>query len=115
MSEAATPTRRELEAKIVARAWADESYRAHLKQDPRAALAEETGITVPEAITIEVLEETPEKAYLVIPVKRAALADEALDVASGGTDEALDVAWLQDEGAAERALVVAAWPWIMKG
>jgi hypothetical protein len=84
MSEAATPTRREVEAKIVARAWTDESYRTRLKEDPRAAVAEETGIAVPETVTIEVLEETPEKAYLVIPVRRVALADGELDVAGGG-------------------------------
>ena len=50
MSEAAVPDRRDLEAKIVARAWADESFRERLKADPRAAVADETGITVPESV-----------------------------------------------------------------
>jgi hypothetical protein len=31
-----------------------------------------------------VLEETPEKAYLVIPLNRVAISDEQLDVAEGG-------------------------------
>jgi Nitrile hydratase, alpha chain len=78
------PTRRDLESKVVARAWADESFRERLKADPRAAVAEETGITVPESINVEVLEETPEKAYLVIPANRVAVADEQLDAAGGG-------------------------------
>jgi Nitrile hydratase, alpha chain len=84
VSEREPPTRRDLEAKVVARAWADEAFRARLKADPRMAVAEETGITVPEEITIEVVEETPEKAYLVIPVNRIALSDEQLDAVSGG-------------------------------
>jgi hypothetical protein len=83
MSAEAVPTRRDLEARIVARAWADESFRSRLKADPRAAVAEETGIAVPESISIEVLEETSEKAYLVIPSDRAAVSDESLDVAGG--------------------------------
>ena len=83
MSETAAPNRRDLEAKIVARAWADEGFRARLKADPRAAVAEETGVTVPESIALEVLEETPEKAYLVIPSNRMAISDEDLDVAGG--------------------------------
>jgi len=83
MSEAAAPTRRDYEAKIVARAWADESFRERLKTDPHAAIAEASGITVPESIEIEVMEETPDRAYLVIPSNRAAIADEHLDVAGG--------------------------------
>jgi hypothetical protein len=84
MSEPAAPNRRDLEAKIVARAWADESFRDRLKADPRAAITEETGFNVPESIALEVLEETPDKAFLVIPSNRAAIADEDLDVAGGG-------------------------------
>ena len=83
MTEAAASSRRDLEAKIVARAWADEAFRERLKTDPRGAVAEETGITVPESIALEVLEETPDKAYLVIPSNRMAISDEDLDVAGG--------------------------------
>ena len=85
MSEAATPSRRDLEAIIVARAWADEAFRERLKADPRAAVAEETGITVPESVAIEVLEETSDKAYLVIPANRAAIPDEELELAGGNS------------------------------
>jgi hypothetical protein len=83
MSDAAGSTRRDLEDKVVARAWADEQFRERLKADPHGAVAEETGITVPEAIEIEVLEETPEKGYLVIPVNRVAISEEQLEAASG--------------------------------
>jgi hypothetical protein len=83
MDEAAAPTRRELEAQVVARAWADEGFRERLRADPRRAVAEVTGVAVPESVEIEVLEETPEKGYLVIPVNRVAISDEQLDVAAG--------------------------------
>jgi Nitrile hydratase, alpha chain len=85
MSEAAPTTRHELEAKLVARAWADEGFRERLRGDPRAAVAEETGVSIPESVEIEVLEETPEKAYLVIPLNRVAISDEQLDVTGGYT------------------------------
>jgi hypothetical protein len=84
MSDATIPTRRELEERLVARAQADDGFRERLKADPRAVVSDEAGITVPESVTIEVLEETPEKGYLVIPVNRAELSDEELDAASGG-------------------------------
>jgi hypothetical protein len=47
-----------------------------------------TGVSVPASIEIEVLEETPEKAYLVIPLNRVAIANEHLDVAGGEPYEA---------------------------
>jgi hypothetical protein len=46
-------------------------------------VADETGITIPESIAVEVLEETPDKAYLVIPANRAAIPEEELDLAGG--------------------------------
>ena len=84
MGEAAAPTRRELEAQIVARARADEEFRERLRSDPHGAVAEVTGVAVPESIEIEVVEETPEKGYLVIPLNRVEISDEQLDVAGGG-------------------------------
>jgi hypothetical protein len=84
MSEASARTRDELEAQIVARAWADEDFRARLRSNPRAAVAEETGVVIPESIEVEVVEETPEKGYLVIPVNRVEISDEQLEVAGGG-------------------------------
>jgi Nitrile hydratase, alpha chain len=84
MSQAAAPTRRELEAQIVARAWSDEAFRERLQADPRAAVAEVTGVVVPESIEIEVLEETPQKGYLVIPLNRVVIAEDQLDALSGG-------------------------------
>jgi broad-specificity NMP kinase len=85
MSDETVSSRRDLEDKLVARAWADEQFRERLKADPHGAVAQETGITLPEAIEIEVLEETPEKGYLVIPVNRVEISEEQLEAASGGS------------------------------
>jgi Nitrile hydratase, alpha chain len=93
MSNAEAMSRRDLEAKLVARAWADDGFRERLKADPRAAVTEETGMTVPESIELEVLEETSQKAYLVIPADRVAMSDEELEVASGA-----DPGWAQTTG-----------------
>jgi len=41
---------------------------------------------VPESIEVEVMEETPDKAYLVIPSNRVAIADEHLQAAGGYSD-----------------------------
>lgn len=71
-------SRRDLEARLVSRARADDDFRQRLKTDPRTVVAEETGITVPESIEIEVLEETAETAYIVIPANRVAISDEEL-------------------------------------
>jgi len=84
MSEAAASTRRELEAQIVARAWADEGFRERLKADPHGAVQEVTGVTVPESIEIEVLEETPEQGYLVIPLNRVEISEDELEGVAGG-------------------------------
>lgn len=84
MSEGTQLTRRDLEARIVARARADEEFRQRLMTDPRGAVVEETGISVPESVQIQVVEETPETAYLVIPMNRTAVSDAELELASGG-------------------------------
>jgi Nitrile hydratase, alpha chain len=84
MTEAGGRTRHELEAQVVARAWSDETFRERLKADPHAAVAEETGVNVPASVGIEVLEETPEHAYLVIPLNRVAISEEQLDAVSAG-------------------------------
>jgi hypothetical protein len=47
VTDATIPTRSELEERLVARAQADDGFRERLKADPRAAVADETGITVP--------------------------------------------------------------------
>lgn len=93
MSEKAK-NRQELEARIVAKAWQDEAYRARLLADPRAVLQEEIHadypeVNLPEDLKVTVVAESVGELTLVLPVNPQsvageALSDESLDQAAGG-------------------------------
>lgn len=53
-------------AKLIARAWSDESFKKELLADPRTVLAAH-GITVPEGVNLQVLEEKENTRYLILP------------------------------------------------
>jgi hypothetical protein len=83
--KAATP-RREIEARIIARAWADETFLQELRRNPKAAIEREVG-TLPDKIQIQLVEESPTNFYLVLPAKPSStgsLSDEELDSVAGG-------------------------------
>jgi hypothetical protein len=65
-------TRREWEARIVAKAWRDPSFKTLLLADPKAAFQQELGaidpaIRLPAALQVQVHEETPTTYHLVLP------------------------------------------------
>jgi hypothetical protein len=73
--------------KVITRAWADESFKAQLLEDPKQALAAALGAELPPSVTVKVLEETAETRYLVIPYRPKAgdeLGDEELEAVAGG-------------------------------
>ncbi len=55
-------------AKIIARAWVDEEFKAKLLADPAAVLAE-NGIAIPEGITVKVVEQKENEIHIPLPVK----------------------------------------------
>ena len=57
--------------RVVARALADPTFRQALIADPRSAILQELGGTLPEGLEIHVVEETPTKAFLVLPALAA--------------------------------------------
>ncbi len=59
-------TRRELESNLIAKAWKNEAFKQQLMSNPKSAIAE-AGISLPENIKVEVIEETAQTFYLVIP------------------------------------------------
>lgn len=77
-------TREQIEQRMVERAVADDGFRAELIADPRAAIAKELGVDPGGLTEIEVLEETPEKIFLVLPVHDGAISDEELGAVAGG-------------------------------
>ena len=73
----------EMRAKIVGKATEDEEFRAQLLSDPRGALRQELGITIPASMSIEVHEEGDTTAHLVLPPD-SRLSEGDLQAVAGG-------------------------------
>jgi hypothetical protein len=54
--------------KIIAKAWADESFKEKFLSDSRAVLEAE-GIPVPPGVEVKILEQTDTQFYIVLPKK----------------------------------------------
>ncbi len=65
-------------AKAIARAWTDDAYKIKLLCDPHAAL-NEIDVTVPENVTVRVVEDTDETRHLVIPKPPPQTGDVSLE------------------------------------
>ena len=77
-------TRKELEEKLVKKAWEDDDFKKQLLKDPKSVIEKETGKSLPKDFTIEAVEETANKSYIVIPTNPNELSDDQLDGAAGG-------------------------------
>ena len=60
-------TPKEMRAKVMDKAATDADFRARLLSDPKAALAQELSVTIPDSLTVEVHEESAGTAHLVLP------------------------------------------------
>ncbi len=70
---------------VVAKAWADDAFKARLLADPATVLQEE-GIAVPEGVELRAVENTDKVLYLALPPKPSEeLSDEQLNQVSGGS------------------------------
>ena len=80
----------DLEAKLIEKAMADEAFKHELMSNPKAAIAKELGQELPAELEFEVLEQTPTKLYLVLPISESEaspsdeLAEEQLEAVAGG-------------------------------
>ena len=68
---------------IIAKCWADETFKTKLLADPAATLKAE-GAEVPAGLTVKAVENTDKVFHLVIPAKPTDLSDEDLDKVAGG-------------------------------
>ena len=70
---------------VVARAWADDEFKARFLADPAAVLQEE-GIDMPEGVELRAVENTDKVAYLSLPLQPSdELSDEQLSQMAGGS------------------------------
>ncbi|PVE94774.1 MULTISPECIES: NHLP leader peptide family RiPP precursor [unclassified Microbacterium] len=70
-------------AKIIAKAWADDDFRARLLADPGATLLAE-GVELPAGKRVVVNEDTADVINISLPARPSELSDEALDSVAGG-------------------------------
>jgi hypothetical protein len=88
------------DAKLIARAWEDEAFKAALLSNPSQAIAQ-AGLTVPEGTEIRVVEQSSDKGvkekpgvhYLILPPKpkrdeaeESELSEDELSFVAGGWD-----------------------------
>ena len=78
-------TAKELEARIVGKATEDADFRAWLLSDPKGAVEQELGVTLPASLSIEVHEEGAEAAHLVL-APDSKLNEGDLQAVAGGRD-----------------------------
>lgn len=81
-------TRREIEEKIIARAWNDEEFRRKFVADPKGQFEAHLGTKLPKTLTMTAHEETENSIHFVIPMKPQVtlgeLSDEDLESIAGG-------------------------------
>ena len=90
-------TRRDLEIKLITRAWKDEAFAQELRSNPKAAVERELGEKLPEGVEVKVVEESANTIYMVIPEKpkgtEGELSDEQLAAAAGGIEVCAAGSW----------------------
>ena len=72
--------------KMILRAWSDEAFKEEVLASPKTALNKvDPNTELPDDLEVEALEETAQKAYILLPSERPSeLSDEDLEAVSGG-------------------------------
>ena len=78
-------TPNEMRAKIMGKAAEDAEFRARLLGDPKGAIEQELGVTVPASLSIEVHEEDGATAHLILPPDSRLNEGDLQAVAGGAT------------------------------
>jgi hypothetical protein len=79
-------SRSAMEQQIYDRIDSDPQFREALKSDPKSALEQALGIRLPPDITIEVVQDTADTHYVLLPEETSGqpLSDQALESVAGG-------------------------------
>ena len=81
-------TQAEMQGKLIAKAQAEPEFRAQLVADPKATIEGLIGVEIPEAINLQVHEDSATSFHLVLPPSGKLTEDELATVFAGG--------WVQD-------------------
>lgn len=86
MSEAPQRSRETIERELAAKAWQDDAFMDELRSNPKAVIAREYGVTLPDSLDLKVVEESAGTLYLRIPPNPSEieLSDEQLELVAGG-------------------------------
>src|SRR5262249_35966638 len=92
--EAAQQTVVHGQARLLAKAWHDASFKQALLQNPTAVVEREFGTPLPAEVTLRVVAEDARTQYLVLPpvLSDLELSDEQLEQVAGGELVSLSVA-----------------------
>jgi len=96
-SKLAVRTRKDLEIHLITRALKDEAFEQELLANPKAVVEKELGTKLPEELEINVIEETEDTLYMVLPCNPyEGMSEEELQASLGMTYE--DVAqWVLEQ------------------
>ena len=87
-------TPKEMRMKIVGKATEDADFRARLLSDPKEAIGQELGVSIPASMSVEVHEDDGANAHLVLPPD-SRLSEVDLQMVAGGGNEASLEYWRQ--------------------
>ena len=82
-------THDQMRAELIGRAANDDSFRARLTTDPRAAIKEALNVDVPDSMTVKVHEETALSAHLVLPPSAGLTEADLEGIAAGHSKKGL--------------------------
>lgn len=90
---------KDIEQQVIAKATEDQAFKQSLLNNPKATLEAELGQKFPEATEIEVVQQTPHKLYIVLPLEIDQLAqsqtqelsEQELEAVSGGSTPILTI------------------------
>ncbi len=68
-----------LKDQIIEKAWTDAEFKSKLLADPKSAIKDAFGVDIPEDINLNVVEETADSYYLVIPQNPADVNNNDVD------------------------------------
>ena len=77
-------TASEMRMALIEKAGENDEFRARLLSDPKAAIESEFGVSVPEGFTLNVHEDSPASAHIVLPPDPSLTTAQLMAAAGGG-------------------------------